>query len=194
MYENLYVYVFPPQLFIRFMEGFRSQKNWEGLLSVFCHFICSQVTSAFCPQAPTFPLLPPQHCSHDSSEPLPEYSDFLFAGPPNLSCSLQGGSVVKNPPIEQMQKTWVQSLGLEEEMAAHSSICAWEIPWPEEPGRLQSMQSQRVGHEWATEHTQTTTHPPYCFHPTIRLDFLSLKQVSEVLSRKKSNFFFYLAY
>ena len=45
---------------------------------------------------------------------------------------------------------WVQSLGqedpLEEEMAAHSSILAWEIPWGEEPGGLQSMDSQRVGH------------------------------------------------
>ena len=42
-----------------------------------------------------------------------------------------------------MQETWVQSLGqedpLEKEMATHSSILAWEIPWTEEPGRLQSM-------------------------------------------------------
>ena len=45
---------------------------------------------------------------------------------------------------------WVQSLGredpLEEEMAAHSSILAWRIPWTEEPGGLQSMESQRVRH------------------------------------------------
>ena len=44
----------------------------------------------------------------------------------------------------------VQSLGredpLEEEMATHSSILAWRSPWTEEPGRLQSMESQRVGH------------------------------------------------
>ena len=50
-----------------------------------------------------------------------------------------------------MQETWVRSLGwedsLEEEMATHSNILAWEIPWTEEPGRLQSMGSQRVGHE-----------------------------------------------
>ena len=49
-----------------------------------------------------------------------------------------------------MQETQVQSLGqedpLEEEMATHSSILAWEIPWTEEPGRLQTMGSQRVGH------------------------------------------------
>ena len=39
---------------------------------------------------------------------------------------------------------------LEKEMAAHSSIVAWKIPWTEEPGRLQSMGSQRVGHDLAT--------------------------------------------
>ena len=58
------------------------------------------------------------------------------------------GTVVKNPPA----KTQVQSLGqeatLEEEMATHSSILAWEIPRREEPGRLQSMGSQRVRHDW----------------------------------------------
>ena len=41
---------------------------------------------------------------------------------------------------------------LEEEMATHSSILAWEIPWTEEPGELQSMESQRVG---LTEHSHT---------------------------------------
>ena len=50
-----------------------------------------------------------------------------------------------------MQETWVQSLGqkdaLEKGMATHSSILAWEIPWTEEPGGLQSMGSQRVGHD-----------------------------------------------
>ena len=55
-----------------------------------------------------------------------------------------------------MQETQVQSLGredpLEKEMVTHSSILAWEIPWTEEPGRLQSMGSQRIGHNLATEH------------------------------------------
>ena len=50
-----------------------------------------------------------------------------------------------------MQGTWVQSLAwedpLEKEMAAHSSTLAWKIPWVEEPGRLQSMGSQRAGHD-----------------------------------------------
>ena len=50
-----------------------------------------------------------------------------------------------------MRETWVQSLGqedpLEKAMATHSSTFAWKIPWTEEPGRLQSMGSQRVGHD-----------------------------------------------
>ena len=60
--------------------------------------------------------------------------------------------MVKHLPA--MQETQVQSLGredpLEKEMATHSSTLAWRIPWMEEPGRLQSMGSQRVGHDWAT--------------------------------------------
>ena len=59
---------------------------------------------------------------------------------------------VKNLPA--VQETWVQFLGredpLEKEMATHSSILAWKIPWTEEPGGLQSMGLQRVGHDWAT--------------------------------------------
>ena len=55
---------------------------------------------------------------------------------------------MKNMPA--VQETWVQSLGqedpLEKGMAMSSSILAWIIPWTEEPGRLQSMRLQRVGH------------------------------------------------
>ena len=57
--------------------------------------------------------------------------------------------------LPAVQETWVQSLGqeepLEKGMAAHSSILAWRIPWTEEPGGLQSMGSERVGHNWVTE-------------------------------------------
>ena len=53
--------------------------------------------------------------------------------------------------LPTMWETWVPSLGredlLEQEMATHSSILAWKIPWMEEPGRLQSMGQQRVGHD-----------------------------------------------
>ena len=56
--------------------------------------------------------------------------------------------------LSTMRETQVRSLGwedpLEKEMAIHSSTLAWKIPWTEEPGRLQSMGSQRVGHNWAT--------------------------------------------
>ena len=59
------------------------------------------------------------------------------------------GAVVKNPPT--MQETWLQSVGwedpLEKEMATHSSILVWRIPWTEKPGGLQSIGSQRVGHD-----------------------------------------------
>ena len=54
-----------------------------------------------------------------------------------------------------MKETWVQTLGqedlLEKEMATNSSILAWKIPWAEEPGVLESMESQRVGHDLVTE-------------------------------------------
>ena len=57
--------------------------------------------------------------------------------------------IVKNLP--SMQEMWVQSLGqedpLEEELATHSSILAWKIPWTEEPGRLHSIGSQKVRHD-----------------------------------------------
>ena len=53
--------------------------------------------------------------------------------------------------LSTMRETWVRALGwedpLEREMAIHSSTVAWKIPWTEEPGTLQSMGSQRVGHD-----------------------------------------------
>ena len=62
---------------------------------------------------------------------------------------------LKNLPA--VQETWVQSLGLEDPLekgkATHSSVLAGRIPWIEEPGRLQSLVSKRVRHDWTTEHT-----------------------------------------
>ena len=64
--------------------------------------------------------------------------------------------------MQETQETWVQSLSqedpLEEEMATHSGILAWKIPWTEEPGGLQSMGSQRVRHNGVTEHALTLTY------------------------------------
>ena len=73
---------------------------------------------------------------------------FFFSLMPSIQTSLVA-QTVKN--LSTMRETWVQSLGwkdlLEKEMAIHSSTIAWKIPWAEEPGRLQSMWSQRVGHD-----------------------------------------------
>ena len=87
--------------------------------------------------------------------------DGIWVGPRKTWASLLA-QMVKNLPA--MQDTGVQSLGredpLEKEVATHSSILAWRIPRKEEPGRLQSMGSQRVGHYWAIHtHTQFMSFP-----------------------------------
>ena len=68
--------------------------------------------------------------------------------PPLFWTSLVAQTVKR---LSTMRETWVRSLGredpLEKEMAIHTSTIAWKIPWTEEPGRLQSMGSQRVGHD-----------------------------------------------
>ena len=61
---------------------------------------------------------------------------------------------------------WVGKIPLEKEMATHSSILAWRIPWTEEPGGLQSTGSQRVGHDWATSLPYSLMHP-YVLHSII---------------------------
>ena len=67
--------------------------------------------------------------------------------------------MVKN--LSAMQETWVLSLGwedlFEKGMATHSSILAWRIQWTEEPGGLQTMGLQRVGHDWVTKHSSAST-------------------------------------
>ena len=86
------------------------------------------------------------------TSPLPGISPEVGKLQPQLKSGLFPlARQVKNPPaMQDTQEMWVQSLGREdppeEEMATHSSILAWEIPWTEEPGRLQSVGSQRVGH------------------------------------------------
>ena len=72
----------------------------------------------------------------------------IYLSPVYLWAYLVAQRLKHLPP---MWEIWVQSLGqedpLEKEMATHSNILAWRIPWTEEPGRLQSMGSQRVGHD-----------------------------------------------
>ena len=63
--------------------------------------------------------------------------------------------------MQEMQETCAQSLGredpLEKRMATHYSILSWEIPWTEEPGGLKSMESQKVGQNWACTHSSALT-------------------------------------
>ena len=82
---------------------------------------------------------------------------------------LPGGSVVKNPPtVRETWKTRVWSLrqedSLQKEMATHSSLPAWETPWTEGPGGLQSTGSQKSQTTWAIEHgTLTAPRPAVCY-------------------------------
>ena len=93
------------------------------------------------------------------SEDLFHHKDFkeVWRKPKNTWRGLKSqyslvAQAVKNPPA--IWETWLQSLGreepLEKEMATHSSILAWRIPWAEEPGGLPSMGLQRVGQDWVT--------------------------------------------
>ena len=69
--------------------------------------------------------------------------------PLQYSWAFTEAQLVKNPPA--MRETWIRSLGwedpLEKGKATHSSILAWRIPWTEEPGGLQSIGLQKVGHD-----------------------------------------------
>ena len=72
---------------------------------------------------------------------------FLVRGTKKLETCMVAQTVKR---LSTMRENWVRSLGREdllEEMTIHSNTIAWKIPWTEEPGRLQSMGSQRVGHD-----------------------------------------------
>ena len=90
----------------------------------------------------------------------------IWAAPPPVA------QTPKNLPA--LQETWDWSLGqedpLEKEMATHSSILAWRIPWTEEPGGIQSMGSQRVGHNWVTNPSTFHLTLPYCSHSDSHLE------------------------
>ena len=94
----------------------------------------------------------------------------------SISPSLVAQTVKRLPT---MRETWVQSLGwedlLEKEMATHCSILAWKIPWMEEPGRLQSMGSQRVKHHWATSLISSSNE--YSGQISFKMDWLDLLAV-----------------
>ena len=84
-----------------------------------------------------------------------------FLGVPSgLSWVSLVSPMVKNLPAmwESRCNPWVRKIPLEKGMATHSSILAWEVPWTEEPGGLQPMRSQGVGHNWATDTFRSVLH------------------------------------
>ena len=92
---------------------------------------------------------------------------------------IEDGSVGKESPCSAGDAgSWVQSMGQEDCMekgtATPSSVPAWRIPWTEEPGGLQSMGSQRVRHNWTTEHTHIAIEGSIMYTYCI-LDFSELK-------------------
>ena len=130
-----------------------------------------------------------------SGLPFPSPGDLPNPGIEPGSPSLQADALPSEPPgkltsptslvaqtvkcLPTIQETWVRSLGqedpLEKEMATHFSILAWKIPWTKEPGRLQSMGSQRVGHDWVTSLTYSLTKQFCLKEHTSTVDFLRLK-------------------
>ena len=80
---------------------------------------------------------------------------FLLKGS-DLSLSFPGCTVGKNPPAKECWRhrfnLWVGKILWRRKWQTHSSVLAWEIPWTEEPGSLQSLRSQRVRHDWAHTH------------------------------------------
>ena len=108
--------------------------------------------STSCTQARPCDMLSPMAYKQNIPGQVMPFFSLCVEDPKGFS----GGSSVKNPPAAgSTQETWVLSLGqeepLEKEMATHSSIFAQKIPWMQEPGRLQSMGLQRVGHELVTK-------------------------------------------
>ena len=107
-------------------------------------------------------------CPRDSQESssAPQFESInsmvlsLFYGPILTSLASLVAQMVKNLPV--MRDTKVLSLGLEDslakQMATHSSILAWRVPWTEESGKLQSIGSQRIGHDWVTNTHTIHTH------------------------------------
>ena len=93
--------------------------------------------------------------------------------------------MVKNPPA--MQETWLWSLGwddpLEKRMATLSSILAWEIPWTEEPGRLQTRGHKKIGHNLVPKQQQyplwTYIPSSLCIHPSVNKICIQFNSVAQ---------------
>ena len=95
-----------------------------------------------------------------------------------------------------MQEMWVPSLGqedfLEEEVSVHSSFLAGEIAWTEEPGHLQSIELQRVGHNWACMRAYWTTSPNHIvfdvlLHTEYIFIFKNIEKIDKLLEDNKKH-------
>ena len=91
----------------------------------------------------------------------------LLYSSPSLSTGLPRWLSSKERTCTAGDMSLIPGLGrpLKKEMATHSSILAWKIPWTEEPGGLQSMRSQQVGHDTATAHTPSPQWKYISRHP-----------------------------
>ena len=112
-----------------------------------------------------------------------EATMFIRISPPFwASLTSLAAQTVKRLPT--MRETQFQSLGgedpLEKEMAPHSSILAWRIPWTEEPGRLQSMGLQRVRHDWATSLSLPLHPTPLGHHRALSWAPCALKRLPSI--------------
>ena len=147
-----------------------------SILDSFCTWSFAYAVSGRLASIPTASLWSPTHRPTPTQLFLVLFFFFPLSCPTSLSIILHSGcyhpflaslqqkgkhslmvQMVKNLPV--MQETRVQSLGQEDPLAVHCSILAWRIPWTEEPGRLQSIGSRRVGHDSATS---TFTFTFYC--------------------------------
>ena len=136
-YQNISLSVWRKGILLHYLVG-----KWVGAATKENSVEVPQKLKIELPYDPTIPL-------------LGTYSDKTIIWKdmcPYVHCSIMVTQTVKNLPA--MQETWVWSLGqedaLKKEMASHSSILAWRIPWAEDPGGLKSMGLQRVRHDWAT--------------------------------------------
>ena len=103
---------------------------------------------SWCPSLPTRPVSEPDSwwpVNITSEEKPLAYSQINNSQVPEATWASLMAQMVKNQPAMQETQIW----SLEKGMATHSSTLAWRIPWTKEPGGLQSMGSQRIGHYWA---------------------------------------------
>ena len=154
-------FIFQCPIFLPFhtVQGYSRQEYWSGLpfLSPVDH-IFSELSTMTCPSWVALQGMAHSFIELDKAVVhVISFVSFLwlwfsFCWPSDGYVASLVAQRLKHLPA--MKKTWVRSLGqedpLEKEMATHSSILAWRIPWMEEPVGLQSMGSKRVRHDWTT--------------------------------------------